>query len=61
METNLSNEELKMIEKGQKHWDMDVLNKEEGGYVRSETINYLINQVIENTWVQAKNFYENKI
>ena len=52
-------EEQEMIEKGKKHWNLDILNKRRGGYVGSETIKELIGKVIENTWIQAKVFYGN--
>lgn len=58
---SLSDEELKMIEKGKKHWNMDSLSKKSGGYVKSDTIKELIDKVIENTWTQAKLFYDNSI
>lgn len=57
----LSNEEQQMIQKGKNHWNLDVLNKKRGGYVYSVTIKELIDNVIENTWIQAKSFYEKKI
>jgi len=56
---SLSVEEIEMIERGKKHWDMDVLNKRHGGFVDSKTIKELIDKVIENTWTQAKVFYGN--
>lgn len=56
----LSNEEQQMIQKGKNHWNLDVLNKKRGGYVYSVTIKELIDNVIENTWIQAKSFYEKK-
>lgn len=34
----LSYEEMKMVKKGKKHWEMDILNNEHGGYVSSETL-----------------------
>ena len=55
---SLSDSELEMIEKGKKHWELDILKREKGGYLGSETIKDLINKVIENTWVQAKDFYK---
>lgn len=54
---NLSIEEKKMIEKGKDHWDLDILKRKEGGYVSSDTIKDVIDMVIENTWTQAKEFY----
>ena len=56
---SLSVEEQEMIEKGKKHWNLDILSKRRGGYVYSETIKDLIDKVIENTWTQAKIFYGN--
>ena len=56
----LSNEEQQMIQKGKNHCNLDVLNKKRGGYVYSVTIKELIDNVIENTWSQAKSFYEKK-
>lgn len=53
----LSNEEQQMIQIGKNHWNLDVLNKKRGGYVYSVTIKELIDNVIENTWIQAKSFY----
>lgn len=57
----LSIEEQEMIEKGKKHWKLNILSKRHGGYVDSETIKELIDKVIENTWTQAKVFYGNNI
>ena len=54
---SLSVEEQEMIEKGKKHWSLDILSKRRGGYMNSETIKELIDKVIENTWTQAKVFY----
>lgn len=56
-QNNLSERELEMIQKGKKVWDLDVLNKMDGGRVKSSTIKDLIGKVIENTWDQAKKFY----
>ena len=58
---SLSNKELQMIEKGKNHWNMNILNKKSDGYVNSNTIKELINKVIENTWTQAKIFYEGNV
>ena len=41
---SLSDEELKMVEKGKKHWSMEALNRRSGGYVDSETIKDLIDK-----------------
>lgn len=57
---SLSVDEQEMIEKGKRHWDLDVLSKRRGGYVDSKTIKELIDKVIENTWTQAKVFYGNR-
>jgi hypothetical protein len=56
---SLSIEEQEMVERGKRHWNLDVLSKRRGGYVNSETIKELIDKVIENTWTQAKVFYGN--
>jgi len=56
---SLSVEELEMIEKGKRHWSLDILSKRRGGYVDGETIKEIIDKVIENTWTQAKVFYGN--
>lgn len=56
----LSDKEQQMIQKGKNHWNMDILNEKRGGYVNSNTIKELIDNVIENTWIHAKDFYENK-
>ncbi len=56
---SLSVEEQEMIEKGKKHWNLDILSKRRGGYVDSKTVKELIDKVIENTWTQAKVFYGN--
>ena len=56
-QNNLSERELEMIQKGKKVWDLDVLNKMDGGRVKSSTIKDLIGKVIENTWGEAKKFY----
>jgi hypothetical protein len=53
----LSIEEQEIVEKGKKHWNLEILSKRRGGYVDSETIKDLIDKVIENTWTQAKVFY----
>ncbi len=61
-QNNLSEKELEMIQKGKNIWDLDVLNKMDGGRVKSSTIKDLIGKVIENTWNQSKKFYNtNKI
>lgn len=60
IDNKLSEEEQQMIQKGKKHWDMEILQKRRGGHVDSKTIKDLIDKVIENTWSQAKSFYENK-
>ena len=56
-QNNLSEKELEMIQKGKEHWNLDVLNKMDGGRVKSSTIKDLIGKVIENTWGEAKKFY----
>ena len=56
-QNNLLESELEMIQKGKKVWDLDVLNKMDGGRVKSSTIKDLIGRVIENTWGEAKKFY----
>lgn len=53
----LSVEEQEMIQKGKNHWSFAIPNKRCGGYVDSRTIKELIDKVIENTWTQAKVFY----
>ncbi len=56
----LNIEEIKMIKKGQKHWkNMNVLNENKGGYIDSSTIKNLINDVIDDVWRNAKEFYSN--
>ena len=57
---SLSIEEQEIIERGKKHWDMDILSERRGGYIDSKTIKELIDKVIENTWIQAKVFYDNQ-
>jgi len=57
---SLSVKEQEMIQKGKNHWSLDILNKIRGGYIDSKTIKELIDKVIENTWTQAKVFYENR-
>ena len=53
----LTDEEIKMIEKGKNHWDMEIFKERpRGGRVDSETMKFLIDKVIENTWEQAKIF-----
>ena len=54
---SLSDEEKDMIERGKKHWNLDVFSERRGGYVESKTLKELIDKVIENTWTQAKGFY----
>lgn len=56
-QNNLSERELEMIQKGKKVWDLDVLNKMDGGRVKSSTIKDLIGMVIESTWGEARKFY----
>jgi hypothetical protein len=55
---SLSVEEQEIIQKGKNHWSLDILSKRRGGYADSRTIKELIDKVIENTWTQAKVFYE---
>jgi hypothetical protein len=55
----LSKKETEMIERGKKHWELDVLSEMQGEKITSDTIRLLINSVLENTWEQAKMFYEN--
>lgn len=57
---SLSDDEIIMIKKGKKHWDLDVLNEMKSGRVDSKTIKLLISNVIESTWTTAKSFYEKK-
>jgi len=57
---SLTDEEKQTIEKGKKNWNMKVFQKHKKVKVESDTIQTLINLVIENTWVNAKNYYENK-
>jgi len=55
---SLTTEEKEMIMKGKKHWDLGTFREKRGGYMKSEDIKTLIDLVIENTWVQAKKFYQ---
>jgi hypothetical protein len=53
-------DEKSFIEKGKKHWDLPVLEKFEGGKIKSSTLKELIDAVIENTWEQCKRFLSNR-
>ena len=57
VEKKLTNAEQVQIQKGKDHWNLDVLNKMSGGYVKSTTIKSLIDKLIEDTWENAKAFY----
>jgi hypothetical protein len=50
-------DEEKFIEKGKEHWNLEILKKVESGYVKSSTLKYLIDKVIENTWEQCKRYF----
>lgn len=50
-------EEADRIKSGQEHWKgMEVL-KREGGYVNSETIKGLIDNIVSDVWQKAKEYY----
>ena len=53
----LSKKENDMLIKGKEHWNMKSLNKDKN--VKSELVKEIIDKVIENTWMEAKRFYEN--
>ena len=53
----LSKEENDMLIKGKEHWNMESLNKNKN--VKSHLVKEIIDKVIENTWMEAKKFYEN--
>jgi len=54
-------DEKSFIEKGKKHWNLEILKEVEGGYVKSSTIKYLIDKVIENTWEQCKRYFNKMV
>jgi len=54
-------DEKSFIEKGKKHWGLPVLEKFEGGHIKSSTLKELIDAVIENTWKECKRFLSKRI
>lgn len=54
----LTKEEIEMVNKGKKNWSMDEVKKKfDGGFITNETLTLLIDSIIENTWSNAKMFY----
>ena len=52
-------EEKETLQKGKDFWGgMEVLQKFKGGHITTATMKYLIDAVIENTWMNAKNFFK---
>ena len=54
---NLSDNEKVFLERGKQHWMLNALDEYNGGYIKSETLKELILNVIENTWMNAHNFF----
>jgi len=56
----LSEKENQMLVLGKKHWTLKVLKEKKDVIIESKQVQDIIDLVIENTWVQAKQFYEKK-
>lgn len=57
--SNLSEKEIKMIQKGKKHW-RKVIPKTKGEEltINKETLCYLIDLITEDVWSKAEEFYK---
>lgn len=56
---DLTQSEIDFINKGKEHWNLKILSEIKGGYVKSETIKWLVERVIENTFTNTRDFYNN--
>lgn len=57
----LNQEEKDYIKKGQKHWKSIIpKTKKNGGWVTNETLGFSIDHIVDDVWMKAKKYYEEK-
>lgn len=58
--SNLSDGEIEMIQRGKKHWRKVTETLPKKGEVNRETIENLMDLIVEDVWSKAEEFYTSK-